>query len=278
MMTYREALTAGARRLENKADSPYLDSVLLLSFACGLTKEQIFERYPEEISNQVSEEFLGLIDRRLSGYPVSYILKKKEFYSLEFHVDPRVLVPRPDTEILVDAAIGLRADLPARAVVHDACTGSGCIGITLQHEVPEFDVSVSDVSPDALEVCQYNSKNILGRILPHYRSDLLDNVPGRFDLITANPPYLTSGDAGRIAESGSPEPVHALDGGPDGLAVFRRLVPQAYAKLNRGGALLLEADPEQMDDLRNLLVQKGYRTIIIYRDLAGRDRVIQGKR
>jgi release factor glutamine methyltransferase len=210
---------------------------------------------------------------------VSYIRRKKEFFSLEYYVDPRVMVPRPDTEILVEEALRLLESDPLIQRVHDACTGSGCVAIAVKHSFPTVRVSGSDISREALQVAAMNAR----RLLPSpgirlYRSDLLARVPGRYDLITANPPYLTDGEVENMRKIGWPEPALALRGGVDGTDFLRRLIRRALRKLRRGGYLLLEAAPTQMGMLQRQLADLGYGEIETIPDLAGRARVIRAGR
>jgi release factor glutamine methyltransferase len=275
-MTVRQAVTEGAKRLSETAETPFLDAVLLLSSAAGKSKEQILASYPEPLGDDVAVRYDAFLTLRLEGNPVSYIRGKKEFYGLEFEVGPGVLVPRPETETLVDAAFSLVNDIPSIRRVHDCCTGSGCVAITLKHKIPDLDISASDLSEQALAYFSKNCRALLSRELPLYKSDLLAGVTGDFDVIVANPPYLTSGAYRKMQENGWPEPELALDGGEDGLSSFRKLIPMSTSRLNRGGYLLLEAEPSLFPAIEKLLVQNNFHTTIIYKDLSGRDRVVCG--
>ncbi len=275
-MTVRQAVQKGTKRLETKVETPYLDAVILLSYAAGWSKEHVLASYPDEVSGEIVDSFDKLLRLRTEGIPVSYIRGKKEFYSLEFSVGPGVLVPRPETEVLVDAVIELADNNPAIRSVHDVCTGSGCVGISIKRERPNLEVSVSDVSPEALSYFKRNCAVLLGEELPSFESDFLTSVEGIFDVITANPPYLTRKACDAMTRNNWPEPMLALDGGPDGLSCYRKLIPMSVKRLKPGGFLFLEADPSQFTTIENLLVQSGFHTAIIYRDLAGTERVIRG--
>ncbi len=278
MMTVRDAVAEGVRRLKSSAESPFLDTVLLLEEATGSTKERLFASYTDQLSQKVERIFDQLLDKRLSGTPISYIRRTKEFYSLLYTVDKRVLAPRPDTEILVEAALGICKSLPGTPRVHDCCTGSGCIAISLKHTLSRLEVSASDLSVDALYVFVENSRNILGSALHCAQSNLLESVHGIYDLITANPPYLTSAQVEILTAKGWPEPLIALDGGHDGLDLYHRLIAESTTHLSESGYILLEADPDQMDTIGKMLLQNAYCNIMIYKDLAGRERVIQARR
>ena len=143
--------------------------------------------------------------------PVAYLTGEKEFYGRKFRVTPGVLIPRPDTETLVERAVGLARENPWIREVHDACTGSGCIAITLKAEVPHLNISASDISTESREVFKSNCQNLLESPLPFFLSDLLLSVKGRFDLLVANPPYLTTREREEFFLSGSTEPALALE-------------------------------------------------------------------
>jgi release factor glutamine methyltransferase len=278
-MTVGGALSQGKERLfYAEVDTPMLDATLLLSEALEVSKERLLASLPDPLDPERWRQYSELLDLRCSGQPVSYIRRKKEFFSLEYYVDPRVLVPRPDTEILVEEALRLFESDPLIQRVHDACTGSGCVAIALKHSFPTVRVSGSDISREALRVAAVNARRLLPpRGIRLYRSDLLARVPGRYDLITANPPYLTDGEVENMQKIGWPEPALALRGGIDGTDFLRRLIRQALRKLRRGGYLLLEASAPQMSMLQRELSDLGYGEIEVLPDLAGRDRVIRAR-
>jgi len=277
-MTVRSLLTQGYDTLfYAEVQTPLLDAVVLLAHAMGVPKEKLLASLPEEAAPEVEERFRGFLDLRCAGVPVSYIRRVKEFYGLEFYVDERVLVPRPDTEVLVEKVLQVvRADLRLRRV-HDACTGSGCIAVSLKHAVPELEMSASDISAPALEVAALNAARILGSELPSFASDLLDAVPGSFDLIASNPPYLRDDEVEGLRKLGWREPELALAGGRDGTSLARRLIRAAPARLRPGGWLMLEAAPQQITKLYALMDQAGFHTIDVEKDLAGSSRVIAGR-
>ena len=254
-----------------------LDAVVLLSEALGLTKEKTLASLPEAVDREGYIRYQQFLDRRCSGSPVSYICRKKEFFSLEFYVDQRVLVPRPDTEILVEEALQILQSSPTGQKVHDACTGSGCIAIAIKYTLPEVEVTASDISLLCGEVYRKNAQNLLGFPLPFCRSDLLRDVQGRYNLITANPPYITDKEVENMQKIGWPEPELALKGGNDGTLLLERLILQAPEKLFRGGTLLLESASVQVPGLASLLQAAGFGSIRVLKDLAGRDRGIRAE-
>jgi len=282
-MTVRAALEQGKSLLYyGEVETPVLDATVLLSEALGVSKERLLASLPDALPEEPYRRYRGFLDRRLAGYPVSYIRGRKEFYSLEFLVDERVLVPRPETELLVEEALRLLEAGPHGHGfrVHDACTGCGCVAIALKHTRPELQVSASDLSRDALAVARLNARRLLGegaRALRLRRSDLLSRVWRRCYLITANPPYLTDYEVQNMQKVGWPEPAGALRGGPDGTDLLRRLIRQAPRRLRPGGWLLLEAAPPQMPGLRAAMAAAGIRDVDVTADLAGRERVIRGR-
>lgn len=310
-MTRREALLEGTRILaeqgQHGSETPSLDASLLLAAALSIEKDRLLASLPDEIDEASRGRFLGLVAERAKGRPVAYLVGRKEFWGHEFHVDERVLVPRPDTELLVELALreGCRigAERAARASdavaapchaplrLHEACTGSGCVALSLALERPGWKVSASDISTGALAVARRNALLLLpveraGGDVDFLEADLLD-LPDcgplvreagiSYDLILANPPYVASGLARELAESWG-EPLLALDGGSDGLDPYRRLVPQAVALLAPGGALLLEADPDEMPAIRGLLEASGFEAVETAADLAGLGRVTLGRK
>ena len=277
MSTVRSALSVGAEMLSS-VDTPFLDATVLLSHALGITKEQLLASYPEEIPQPIMKTYKAYIEQRLSGIPVSYIIRKKEFYGLPFYIDERVLVPRPETETLIEAASQELRESPDKRRLLDLCTGSGCIAITLSYLFPELLVSASDISPQALEVARKNGKHLLSHMPRFIESDLFEAVEGKFDLIVSNPPYLTDKEMDELRRRRWPEPEEALNGGTDGLDQAKRIVHEAFAHLASYGYLLLEGDVRRIGAITELFHTAGYRDIQVYPDLSGRGRVVGGRK
>lgn len=216
-----------------------------------------------------------LVDERVSGYPLPHLTGEVEFYGLDFAVTPEVLIPRPDSEVLVDLAL---ARGPTTVV--DVGTGSGCIAIALAAHLPEAVVYAIDISPPALAVARDNAERhgLDGRI-QFIAGDLLDRRPGPVDLIVSNPPYVSADEWAMLPPSiRDHEPRLALDGGPDGLEVIRRLLSQSQGLLNPGGALLIEIGASQGEAAREaaetFFPENGI-SVRVHPDLAGRDRVLE---
>jgi release factor glutamine methyltransferase len=277
-MTVREALSEGVAFLVRaEVDTPWLDACLLLGEALGCGKERLVIKYPDDICQKALARYQSLLKQRGDGLPVSYIRRKKEFYGLEFYVDERVLVPRPDTETLVEEARTVLQEKP-RIRVLDLCTGSGCLAITLSHLFPKARVTGADVSQTAADVFHRNSLALLNHPLPFILSDLFENITDLFDLIVSNPPYIEREEALIMKESGWPEPLTALDGGEDGTDLLVGIIEQAGQRLTPGGILALEADPCQIKKCEQKMRECGYINIGTRCDLGGRVRVVRGSK
>jgi release factor glutamine methyltransferase len=284
-MTIMETLKEGtALLILSGISTPALDASLLLEEVLGMDRTHLVLAYPDSIPNGARHRFKGFLKRRLAGECVAYILGRKEFRGMEFTVSPAVLVPRPDTETLVEAALRGCAALGQRLRLLDLCTGSGAVAIALKKEAPLLDVWASDLSPEALAIARINVERLLGGPTPAQtdaglrcvHSDLFANIPERFHLITANPPYVSTAKIQTLAPEVQQEPRLALDGGVDGLDILRRIIAEAPEHLYSGGLLLLEADPRQMKELHRALETKGFKGIQTYKDLSGVERVIGG--
>ncbi|TVQ39567.1 MAG: peptide chain release factor N(5)-glutamine methyltransferase [Spirochaetaceae bacterium] len=275
----RAALREGSAALRAAGlETPWLDAVVLLCHAFGIPKERLFARMEDQLPAGTCRTYEDALKRRGAGEPVSYIRGIKEFYGREFLVDHRVLAPRPDTETLIEAALEVIDTDPGITTVHDCCTGSGCVAITLAAERPRLRVSASDISAPALEVCRQNVRRLAAGRVRLYHSDLLQTVAGSFDLIVANPPYITDDEVKRMIDSGWPEPKLALAGGPDGLDLVRRLVTESIDHLSANRYLMLEGAFDQRASVFDVFQKNGLRGVYARRDLAGRDRVYVGRR
>ncbi len=302
-MTIRDAVRDGAALLGGTGSaSPWLDASLLLGRSLGMDGTRLLASYPDEVADDARLRYRSLLERRASGECVAYILGSKEFRGLEFEVGPGVLVPRPDTEVLVEAALeACREDAAAREDaardaaaggsvrgpyrVHDACSGSGCVGISLARELHaslgdrDFEVELSDVSEEARAFAARNAERLLGRPLPVRAWDFMDGARAdAYDLVTANPPYLTDDDMAALPEELAREPALALSGGRDGLDPLRALAPRALRALAPGGAFLAEIGSWQAEGAAAILSASGFASIRVLRDLAGLDRVLASRK
>ena len=251
-------------------DSPRLDAELLLAAATGLSRAQIVSDPGRPIEPEAGFAFMELARRRREREPVAYILGEKGFRSIDLKVDRRVLIPRPETEHLVEAALSL----PAGARVVDVGTGSGAVALALASERPDLVVAGTDSSADALAVARANGL-LLGLAVEWLLGDLLAPVSGRVDAVVSNPPYVEDG-ATLAPEIARYEPAGALFAGPDGLDVYRRLAPAAAAA---GAAFVaLEVGQGQAAAVAGLLREAGFASVAADRDLAGIERVVRAWR
>jgi release factor glutamine methyltransferase len=284
-LTVREALASGTGVLrEAGIENPGLDASLLLAEVLGMSRSSLTAAGPEPLTENFLAAFNGLIKRRLDGECVAYILGRKEFYGLEFLVNPAVLVPRPETETLVQLTINNEQltmnNEPVRVL--DLCTGSGAVAIALKHERPEWEVWATDISAEALETAKTNAARLLppGSVT-FYQGDLYESLHSslftfHFSLVISNPPYVPTAEIAGLSPEVRGEPALALDGGGDGLDVIRKIIAGAPEFLCPGGMLLLEADPRQMEKIAGLFEENGFTEVQIYNDLSGRERVVGG--
>ncbi len=281
MKTIREAIAEGTAVLRDSvlpSDTPFLDALVLLSHTLKISKEKLLASYPDAIAGKDLDRYMGLVAKRSENYPVSYITGRKEFYGLPFFVDNNVLIPRPDSETLVESALKILEKSHENKSVLDLCTGSGALGISLKHTLPHLNVTCTDISPEALSVCRKNSRAILGYELEIIESNLFDKIDGDFDIIITNPPYLTGRETSEMMETGWPEPPISLDGGTDGLDFIRTIINEAHGFLKEKGSLIIESGIDQTDRIADMLISGHYRNVEIVRDLTGRKRVTMGQR
>jgi release factor glutamine methyltransferase len=251
-------------------DTPRLDAELLLAAAMGVDRAVIVSDPGRGIEPDAARRFMDFAARRRAREPVAYILGGKGFRSIELAVDARVLIPRPETEHLVEAVL----DLPRGARVCDVGTGSGAIALALKAERPDLDVVATDASAEALDVARANAAR-LGLDVAFHAGDLLAGVPGPLDAIVSNPPYVEDG-AELAPEIVRFEPALALRAGPDGLDLIRRLVPEAGA--TSASVVALEIGAGQSPAVTALMGESGFGSVGVVRDLAGIERVLVGRR
>lgn len=278
-MTILEFKTKLAHILkQTDIENPTREASLILREALGFSKTEFILKERDEIDLTSLEANMALsyTMKRATGVPFSYLFKKREFYKRDFHVDEGVLIPRPDTEIIVEEALEFLKD-KNKPLVLDLCTGSGCIGITLKAENEDIDITLSDISDNAIEISSKNAKSILDKEINIVKSDLFENLNQKYDLIVTNPPYLTKEWYDNVSDEVKKEPKLALiDEALDGLDIIRNIIKEAPNHLNEGGCIMIEADPRQMQSINNLLKEENFNKIQITKDLAGLDRVIIG--
>lgn len=268
-----------------------LDNALLAVTAEHQREARLFAAYLLEIPlNQLNlvlttscpakteKQAAALLDRRRGGEPLQYIIGSEEFMSLEFKVGPAVLIPRADTEAVVERALELVTPLSS-PLVADIGTGSGAIAVSIAHYHKGAQVCAVDISPEALAVAKENAlQNQVASWMRFCLGDLCAPLEGKFDLIVSNPPYVTAEEMAELAREVRHEPETALFGGVDGLAVYRRLISQAYEHLAPGGYLLLEIGADQKQAVTELCREAGFVAVAGGKDLRGRHRFVEGKK
>ena len=271
--TIAETVKSAAQRLDAHSESPRLDAEILLSTVLGLPRAALIVRADETLELDQQHAYAELVRQRAGGTPVAYLTGRREFWSLPLMVSPAVLIPRPETEALLEQALAL---LPREAAceVLDLGTGSGAIALGLAHERPHWAITAVDLSPAALEVARHNAQAL--QLTIQWRlGSWFDAVPGeRFHLIAANPPYVSATDP--ALKSLSAEPVMALSPGPTGLEALTAIIAQAPGHLYPHGWLALEHGLTQAPQVAQLLAQHGFTSIRTFPDFSGRPRVTLG--
>jgi release factor glutamine methyltransferase len=268
-----------------------LEGEVLLAHVLKLNRTKLLAELGQGVDGDLAEQFRRLVTRRAVGYPLQYLTGKENFMSLDFVVTEGVLIPRSDTEVLVEQAIELlkQIDLPV-LLVADICTGSGAVGLSIAHYVPNAWMFLTDISDKAIETATENCNRLgLENRVAMVAGDLLEPLEqwmagagagARLDMIVSNPPYIST-DGWQLVEPGVKEyePRLALDGGDDGLAFYHQLIPGALPFLKPGGYLLLEIGYDQGDAVQLLFQQTGaYAAIRVVKDYGGRDRVVMGRK
>lgn len=277
-MVIRDAVQAAVQSLQEAgiADAK-TDAFLLLEAACGIDRTGFLLRQSEELSEDAFSCYREMIDRRRAHEPCQYIMGVCEFCGLSFLVNPNVLIPRQDTELLVEKAL---TGLPEQACVLDLCTGSGAIAVSLKHFRPDLEVTAVDISEAALETARENSRRNQCAVT-FVLSDLFAELdPDQtFDRIVSNPPYITDSEYETLMpEVRDHEPALALKAGPQGLDIYRRLIAEAPAHLKPEGMLAVEIGCFQAEAVSQLFSEHGFEDLQILKDLAGLDRVVCGIR
>ena len=274
-MKIREAVNEGTGLLE-KAGVPDAahDAAALMRFLLGISLTDYLTQKERAIGDEALRKYEALIRRRASRVPLQHITGQADFYGYTFRSDARALVPRFDTEIVVEAVLKENPEKDIRVL--DLCTGSGCIAAVLKKEGGYREVDASDLDEEALTLARENAALLCAEIR-FIRSDLFEALHGKYRVIVSNPPY--------IAESERPElepevllfdPEKALFGGPDGLEFYRRIAKEAPSHLEDGGKLYLEIGASQAREVVGLLLENGFSDCLIYRDLAGKERAVRG--
>lgn len=274
-MTYREAVEFGTKCLTDAGvPDAALDAWYLLQMVCKIERSYYYVHGEEDITQDAQKEYEIAVQKRAEHIPLQYIIGEQEFMGLRFKVNSNVLIPRQDTETLVEQV--LKIVKPGMKVL-DLCTGSGCVLISVLKNAPELTGMGSDISKTALLVAKENAK--LHEVDAEWvRSDLFDNITETFDVIMANPPYIPTGEIlSLMPEVRDFEPENALDGGADGLDFYRKIAGQVKDYLNPGGYVYMEIGYDQGEAVSELMRNAGFTEVEVIKDLVRNDRVVKGK-
>lgn len=280
-MKIKEMLSEANKLLKNSGiDSYILDSQLILSFVLNMDKLSIFMNKEKEIDEDKCKYFFQLISMRVKKMPVKYITKQSEFMGIDFYIEPGVLIPRPDTEILVETVLNDIREKNYRTLC-DVCCGSGVIGLSIAKLADSIDVDCSDISDTAYKVTSINAEKLkLEKKVKVYKSNLMEfafDKNKKYDVIVSNPPYIKSSVIPTLMEDVKDyEPYIALCGGTDGLDFYRKITEQGKVLLNPGGLLAFEIGYDQNEQVENIMKSNGFHHIVILKDLGDNYRVVKG--
>lgn len=281
--TYNDLYLDMRRKLKGAGIEDFnLEARLILAEAAGKSKEELIRDMKLYALGAVEEKANAMMERRISGEPMAYVLGEWEFMGRPMKVEPGVLVPRPDTEVLAELAIKLlRSRETAGARVLDLCCGTGCIGISIAAAVADTRVVLVDNSMKALRLARTNVKyNNVTRNTTVIDADAMEQPPmllGRFDIIVSNPPYIPTAEIATLESTVKDfEPREALDGGKDGLSFYRAIIPAWSEILKEHGCLLFECGEGQAQTIGKMMREQGFKSVAYYKDAAGTDRVVAG--
>lgn len=274
-LTIKENLEYAIKKLkENDIEECSLKAKLLLSYVLIKPKEFLIINQEKKLSEEEQEKFYRLLEQMIDNVPLQYLVNKQEFYGIEFFINENVLIPQPDTEILVEEVINI-SNRENKKEILDMCTGSGAIAIALSKNIKNANIIATDISDKALEIAKKNDKENKVNFI---KSDMFENLKNKkFDVIVSNPPYIKTDIIKTLPKEVQKEPMLALDGGKDGLNFYRIIINNADKHLNSNGYLCLEIGDDQKEEVVQLLKQKKYKEIYSKKDLSGNDRIVVAK-
>ena len=302
-MTIRELRANGIQSLSASSPSPELDADCLLQYVLACDKTHILFHRDEEVTTEQEAQFSSYIQARKTGLPIAYLTGTKEFFGYDFLVTPDVLIPKPDTELLIEKTLDAIKEKTKRKerilTICDMCTGSGCVGLSILKACSDMNlvhqeflpaITMADISDKALDIARQNAEKLLSSTqkskVKFVRTNLFQMVNGTFDIIVSNPPYIPSEEAKALLQDGRSEPLLALDGDidfmgnptgeNDGLGIMRNLVPQAVEHLAPQGILIVEAGEYNAEMTEYIFRKNGLSDTHIYKDLSGQLRDISG--
>lgn len=273
--TIGELIGLSANYLEAKGcGSARLDAELLLGHALGVERLDLYLNFDKPLNIEEVDTYRRLIGRRGQRIPVAYLIGHREFYGLPLQVNEHVLIPRPETEFVVDKVLEL-VNLGEVVNILELGTGSGAIALALACQSPDFRLAAVDISPEALQVAKGNAVQLgVDHQVDFFVSDLFDEVSGTYHVLCSNPPYIRANDMSGLGPEVQLEPTLALDGGPDGLAFYRRIFDQAASYLEQPGFVVLEIGCDQGESVRSLGESANFTWLETVKDYAGLDRVV----
>ena len=280
-MKYRDLYSQGIEKLSSvNIPDAKVDARILLEYACKTDRNALFLHGDMEVKDEDEKTYLELLSKRVNHIPLQYLTGEQDFMGLTFKVNASVLIPRQDTECLVEIVL---KHLHDGMCILDMCTGSGCILISLLHYSNDCVGVGVDLSKDALMVAKDNAERLANNGISDkmnvtfVHSDLFENIDGKFDIIVSNPPYIkTEVIKGLMPEVKDYEPMMALDGMEDGVYFYRKIIKSAKEHLSRGGQLFFEIGHDQGQEVSDLMRKEGYTCVEVEKDLAGLDRVVYG--
>lgn len=275
-MKIEELLRYGKEKLEKqKVEDTSIISRILMQYVLKIDRNKLIINKNDNVDINKENEYKEYIEKIIKGKPVQYITNNQEFMKLNFYVDENVLIPQPDTEILVEEVIK-SIDIMENIEILDMCTGSGCIGISLAKNIKNTKVTLVDISKEAIEIAKKNAiQNGVENKVTFIQSDMFENVKGKFDIIVSNPPYIKTDIIQTLDKQVQNEPHIALDGGEDGLDFYKILINEAHKYLKKDGKIFLEIGYDQKQEIESLAKQsKHYKKIETIKDLSQNDRVI----
>ena len=261
---------------ENNIEEPVLKARILLAYLLGVEKAYLVIHSEDEILEDVEKEFLEKIKEIANGKPLQHITNHVEFMKLDFYVDENVLIPRQDTEILVEEVINFcKENSNYKYKILDLCSGSGAIGISLAKYINNAQVMCTDISDKAIEIAKRNARNNGIKNIMFKKSDMFEKITENFDIIVSNPPYIKRKLITKLDKEVQKEPIIALDGGKDGLDFYKIIVNEAYKHLNKSGKIFLEIGYDQKQEVIELIKKSNkYKEVYSKQDLYANDRIV----
>lgn len=285
-MVINELIALGINQLKDlEYCNPLIETRIILAEILKVDKSYVYTYGDREVSHHVQEKFIQLVEKRATGFPIAYILNEKEFMGLDFYIEEGVLIPRPDTEILVEYVIDYINRYHSREVIKvlDIGIGSGAISLSVAKNCPNTNVFGIDIGDIPIKVSNINKKRLEILNASFYQGDLFnaikeEKLKGQFQIIISNPPYIPKADISKLQiDVVNFEPILALDGGIDGLDFYRRITLESREYLVSGGLLIYEIGFDQAEEIKEILEKEGFKNILVLKDLQGHDRVVLGR-